>query len=80
MKYHTTKNGKRILLKDMTIDHLKNTILWIERKAANGITVRSGGGSTAEDIYYDEETYSGEKALKLLNYYSYKAELSKRTI
>ncbi len=78
MKYHKTKDGKKILIKDMELDHLKNTIRCFERMASEGITVRSGGGSTAEDMWYEEDVYEGEKALRYLNYYEYKAELSRR--
>lgn len=79
MKYHKTKEGNKIKLSDLELSHLKNIIAWIERKARDGITVRFGGGGCfAEDMWYDEDTYFGEEALKELNYYEYKAELSKR--
>ena len=78
MKYHTTKEGNKIKLSDLELYHLKNIIRWIERKSAEGVTFRSGGGTCAEDMWYDEDTYYGEEALKKLNYYDYKAELGKR--
>jgi hypothetical protein len=78
MEYHKTKNGTKIKLKDLKLSHLKNIIRWIDRKAAEGLIVRTGGGSTAEDMWYDEDTYYGEDARRHLNYYDYKAELSKR--
>ena len=78
MEYHKTKNGTKIKLKDLKLSHLKNIIRWIDRKAAEGLIVRTGGGSTAEDMWYDEDTYYGEDARRELNYYDYKAELSKR--
>ena len=78
MKYHKTKNGTKIKLKDLKLSHLRNILRWIDRRAAEGVTVRMGGGSTAEDMWYDEDTYYGEDARRELNYYDYKAELSKR--
>jgi hypothetical protein len=65
MKYHTTKEGNKIKLSDLELYHLKNIIRWIERKSADG-------------VWYDEDTYYGEEALKKLNYYDYKAELGRR--
>lgn len=78
MKYHKTRDGVKILLRDLELSHLKNILKWIERKASEGLTVRMGGGSTAEDMWYDEETFYGERAMVELNYYDYKAELARR--
>ena len=78
MKYHTTKDGKKIKLSDLETNHLENIIKWIERKAKEGFTVKMGGGTCAVDIWYDEETYYGEEAKKRLNYSKYKNELEKR--
>jgi hypothetical protein len=78
MKFHKTKDGKKIKLADLELSHLENIIKWIERKAKEGLTVKMGGGSTAEDMWYDEETYFGEKAKKQLNFYDYKSELKSR--
>ena len=78
MKCHITKNGQKILLTDLKTDHLQNIIKWIERKAKEGLTVRMGGGTCAEDIWYDEETYYGEDAKRELNFLDYKAELDRR--
>lgn len=78
MKYHKTKNGTKIKLKDLKLSHLKNILRWIDRKAAEGVTVRMCGGSTGEDMWYDEYTCYGENARRELNYYDYKAELSRR--
>jgi hypothetical protein len=78
MEYHTTKDGQKIKLGDLELSHLKNILNWIDRKAAQGLTVRYGDSSFAEDMWYDEETYYGEDARKRLNYYHYKAELEKR--
>lgn len=78
MEYHKTKDGVKIELKDLRLTHLNNIIGWIERKAEKGLVVRSGGGSCAEDMYYDEDTLYGEDVLRRLNYYDYKNELNKR--
>ena len=78
MKYHITREGKKIKLCDLELGHLKNILKWIEKKADEGITIRRGGGFTAEDMWYDEEELYGERALEYLNYYQYKAELNKR--
>ena len=78
MKYHKTKDGKKIKLQDLELSHLENIIKWIERKAKEGITVRIGGGFCAEDMWYDEETYYGEEAKSQLNFDDYKAELERR--
>jgi len=78
MGFHKTKDGKKIKLADLELSHLVNILKLIERKAKKGLTVRVGGGSTAEDMWYDEETYYGEEAKMQLNFYDYKAELESR--
>jgi len=78
MKFHKTKDGRKIKLADLELSHLKNILKCIERKAKKGLTIRMGGGSTAEDMWYDENTYYGEEAKRQLNYYDYKAELERR--
>jgi hypothetical protein len=78
MKFHKTKDGKKIKLSDLETGHLENIIKWIERKAKEGLTVRMGGGSCAEDMWYEQETYYGEDAKRQLNFYDYKAELKNR--
>lgn len=78
MKYHKTRDGRKILIKDMELDHLKHTIRKIEQLASKGIIIRSGGGTTAEDMWYDEKICVDEEALKYMNYYEYKNELSRR--
>lgn len=32
MKFHKTKDGKKILLSDLELSHLENIIKWIEKK------------------------------------------------
>ena len=78
MKFHTTKDGRKIKLSDLEMSHLKNIIKWIERKAEEGLTIRMGGGFTGEDIWYDEKTYYGEDAKRQLNFSDYKDELDRR--
>lgn len=58
--------------------HLINTIRLLRRKAIAGVTIRRGGGTCAEDIWYDEETVFGKKALGKLNYYAYVKEAARR--
>lgn len=78
MKYHITKDGRKIKLSDLEHDHLKNIIRWIERTADRGLTIEMGGGSDPEDMWYDEYTYYAGDVLRMLNYYDYKAELRRR--
>lgn len=78
MKYHITKDNKKILLKDLELSHLLNILKRIEKQAITGLTIRYGGGSTAEDMWYEEEIIYGEKVLNHLQYNDYKEELNKR--
>ncbi len=81
MKYHKTKDGTKIKLSDLELSHLKNIIRWIDRKAAEGFTIRAGGGGfDVDSMWYDEDIYYGEDVRRELNYYDYKAELSRRGI
>ena len=79
MKFHKTKDGKKILLSDLELSHLENIIKWIEKKAIDGLTIRHGGsGNCAEDMWYDEDTLYGKKAKKEMNYKDYISELERR--
>ena len=78
MKTHTTRDGRKIKLCDMTDAHLEATISLIERRAENGLIVRYGGGSCAEDMWYDEDNLQGKDALDYLDYDEYIAERNKR--
>lgn len=78
MDYHRTKQGKDILISDLTLDHLKNIISLIERRAKKGVIKKMGGGHDADEMWYDETILYGEEALKELNYYDYKKGLDKR--
>lgn len=77
---HKDKNGNVTELKDLGLNHLKNIIAYIERRAKEGVTVAFGGsGCSAEDTWYDEETYYGKRARKEMNYKQYVNELKRRS-
>jgi hypothetical protein len=79
MKTHTTKDGEKINLCDMTDRHLHATIQLLERKAKEGVTiVLCGGNPVDKDCHYDEETIYGDKALKRLGYAKYVNERDNR--
>lgn len=78
MKYHITKEGKKIKLSDLETSHLKNIVKLIKRRAKEGVTISSGGGYFSDEIWYDEETIYGKKAKEHLGYKLYKKELKKR--
>jgi hypothetical protein len=75
---HTTKNGDQIALSKLEDSHLQNIINFLQRKAKEGVRVRHGGGTTADDIWYDEDMLYGEEALKHLHYGEYIAEQKRR--
>lgn len=76
---HETKDGQLIKLSDLETFHLKNIIKHIERRAKEGITVQYGGsGSSAEDMWYDEDVFYGKEAKEHLHYEIYKKELKRR--
>lgn len=76
---HETREGKEIELKDMTDEHLINTMRYLKRVARKGIFVRRGI-CDFDGIEYDEEILTGTKALSYLGYYEYKKELKRRKI
>jgi hypothetical protein len=78
MRIHTTKDGTRIKLCDMTDSHLEATIRLLERKAAEGITICSGGGSCPDEFWYEEERLYGKAALKHMGYFNYVKERDRR--
>jgi hypothetical protein len=76
---HRTRDGRLIPLYDLEFEHLKNIIKWIERKSKEGLIVRTGDGSSEQDMWYKEEIIFGEKAKKQLKLSIYLAEYKKRT-
>ena len=60
--HHTTGDGTKIAIKDMSDNHLRNTIRYIRRRAAEGVTVEYGGFGIGDDEpWYDtDEVYGGE--------------------
>ena len=78
MRIHTTKDGTKVKLRDMTDSHLAATIRLFERRAKEGVTVRMGGGSCAEDMWYDEDTLCRAVALERLGYADYVKERDRR--
>lgn len=81
MYCHKTKTGEKILLKDLTDKHLLSIIALLERRAKKGITIRYGGsGSSAEDMWYDEEIVKGPRALFIMHYHHYYTEKQKRNL
>ena len=79
-KYRRTKEGKKINYNDIGLDHLCNIIKFIKRRASEGLTIRSGGGTTAGDMWYDEYTIYGEEVLKKYDYYGLEDEFNRRGI
>ena len=78
MRIHTTSDGTKIKLRDMTNSHLAATIRMMERKASEGITVRIGGGSCPDDFFYDEDRLKGKTALEHMGYVDYVKERDRR--
>ena len=79
MKNHTTKDGRKIPIKELEIHHLTNIVNAIKKKAKSGMIIkRYGGGMDSEEIWYDEELIRGRKVKKLFHYKSYKRELKRR--
>lgn len=76
--FHTTQKGEKILLKDMDIHHLINTIRHIEKRAESGVYV-CFGGFDGDEPWFDGETLYGKDALARLNYNVYVEELKLRT-
>lgn len=75
---HTTKDGKKIPLDKIEDGHLANIISLLQRKAKEGIKVRYGGGTSPDDMWYDEDILTGEDALMRLHYYEYLNEQARR--
>ena len=71
---HTTRDGRKVALTDMSDRHLANTIAHIARRATEGVTVHRGGGdaiSGTDGSWYEEEVVHGDEALAALGYQHY---------
>lgn len=77
---HKTKEGTEIPIIALSDDHLKNIIKYIKCKAKRGMSFQYGGGNTADEMWYDEETIYGKKVKKHLHYKVYKDELKRRNL
>jgi len=75
--YHTQKDGKKILISDMTIDHLINTISLLYRTAKRGI-VRRTKSNLVNDWSSKTEYLNERQAIKYLNIGDYTQELNRR--
>lgn len=75
---HKTKDGKVTLLSQMEINHLKNTIAYMKRRAQEGVLMQYGGDHDADEMWYEEETVYGQKAEDCLKVYEYERELNLR--
>jgi len=79
MYLHTDKDGNKTKLCDLGLNHLKNIIKLIERKAEEGLTLRYGYcGSLADDFWYDEDIIYGKEVYTKLHYRDYMQELARR--
>jgi hypothetical protein len=77
--WHTTKNGDRIKLSDLSDSHLDNIIKWIERMAKDGMTVGCGGGhGDIEEMWADFEDIEGDEVLDHLEHEKYVREKKRR--
>lgn len=77
MKYHTTKDGKKILIKDLKDNHLHNIIKWIEKKSRDGVLIEEVIGDL-DGFYYDRYFLYGDDVKEELNYGVYVNELKNR--
>lgn len=72
---HRTASGTLLPISEMSDKHLQNTILMIKRHASQGVKIRYGGGSTADEMWYDEDIVYGAEALNHLGYRHYKKRI-----
>lgn len=77
---HTTKDGAKMPITEMSDRHLLNTMRMLKRRAADGLTIRRGGGWEADEMWYDEDIIFGTAALNELNYSAYKTEADNRKL
>lgn len=77
-RIHTTKNGEVLALHEIDDTHLQNIIENIERKAKKGVIIMRGGGSSPDDIWYDEDHLFGYEVLRMMRYAMYTRERERR--
>lgn len=75
---HTTKDGLRIKLEDLSDNHLSNIIKMINYKAKRGVVVKYYGGYSTDEFYYDEKELYGQDVLNFFHYDKYTEELIRR--
>ena len=82
MKCWKTEAGKNIEYKNLKDDHLLNILKWIDRRAENGMTLRSGGGTgwDGDDIWYDEFLIEGDEVFERYDYKGLINEAKKRKL
>lgn len=79
-KYWETRDGRSIEYKDLDDGHLLNILKWIKIRAEEGMTMMSGGGSDACDMWYDEYTIYGNEVLEQFDYQGLIKEAKKRKL
>ena len=80
MKWHKTNDRRKIKISNLDTRHLINAIMYIKRKAKEGLVIRIGGGHDSDDMWYEEYALYGKKAKKYMNYKIYKRELKRRKV
>jgi hypothetical protein len=75
---HTTKDGRKIRLDEMSNRHLDNTIAMLKRISEAGLVVGYGGGHDTDEMWYEEDTLYGVDALRMLHYEEYLSERNLR--
>lgn len=79
-KYHTTKDGKKMLISDMETSHLNAMVKFIERKAEEGVTMVYGSAYGICNQDCDVEQIFGSDVLDQFGYRSYLKELKSRGV
>lgn len=79
-KYWITQSGEEIEHKKLEDSHLLNILKWIDRRAENGILLRSGGGFDDEDLWYVEYEIKGEEVLERYDYKNLMKEAKRRKL